>query len=289
MTTGRFGSRLVLAFGCALLFTASAAHATDPCIDDAKQTFTDCKGDCKEGFQTAKDACLQRDHDCVEGCRAGRADCIIESGLPAALDQCRDDLRNAKTTCRNDPNNPAGSDNLDKCIDQAQVVAFLCRKAARTAAKPKITACRVGFRACAKACPSTGGDVIDKIQCKVDAKNAYLACKAACREDFQSQKDLCNGHNHDCVEVCRANRDTCRQPFEDQLDAALTVCKSNRDTAVNNCKAAYGEGTQALQDCLTQAYVAAFQCRDQAREDVAGGFAGCRQQFQDCAEACPAS
>src|SRR5258707_4492629 len=100
MTTGRPASRIVLALTFGLLLAAPAARASDPCIGDAKETFTDCKGDCMEGYQTAKDACLNRDHDCVEGCRAGRADCIDQSSLDEDLAVCRDDLRAAKATCR---------------------------------------------------------------------------------------------------------------------------------------------------------------------------------------------
>lgn len=282
-------TRLGLVTGI-LLLGATAARASDPCIADAKQTYTECKGDCKEAFQVAKDACINKDHDCVEVCRAGRDECREATGIDVALDACRDTLRDAKAACRadpaNDPSTEEGAANLDHCIDQAQVVAFVCRKIARKEAKPLLLACRAGFKACVQACPAGAGPVVDPATCRVDAKNAYIQCKADCREALQAQKDLCRNRDHVCVEGCRANRDTCRQPFEDSLDAAIASCNAQRDTDVQNCQNSFPPGPDR-DVCIGQAQVAGFQCRDQAREDAKSGFQGCAAAFQTCAEACP--
>jgi hypothetical protein len=286
MKTLRVAARFALGLGA--LTAAATAQAANPCIGDAKTAFVECKADCKESYQTAKDACLSRDHACVEGCRAGRAECIDATSLDEDLLVCRDALRAAKDDCRT---THAGDDAAtDACIDQAQTVAFLCRKAARRAAKPAISACRSGFKACAKACPTVGDVVIDRVLCKSDAKTAYLACKGnepgGCREEFQSQKDLCLNRDHACVEGCRADRDACRQPIEDQLDADLAACKATKTAAVANCLALYPEGPDR-DACVTAALVDAFQCRDQARENAKPGFTGCRDAFRACATACP--
>ena len=274
----------VIGIALAIGFAAAPARAGHPCVGDAKETFTAGKGDCKEDYQSAKDACLQRDHDCVEGCRAGRAECILNTSLDEDLATCRTNLRAAKDACH--AGDPA---QLDSCIDEAQVTAFLCRRTARKTANPFITACRLGFRACAKACPTTGTEVIDKVACKTDAKNAYLGCKDGCRDDFQEQKDLCLGRNHACVENCRAGRDACREPVENDLDAAVASCNATKTAAVNQCKADFPDGSQEREDCITNALVVAFRCRDQAREDAKPRFEACRAGFTACAEACPAS
>ena len=279
-----------LALGLAafvLVLPMTSARADDPCIGDAKEQFSDCKGQCKEDFQLAKDNCLNRDHDCVEVCRAAREECRIASGIDAALDACRDTLRDAKATCR--ANNPPDSTELDHCIDQAQVVAFICRRDARLAAKPALTACRAGFRACARACPppATPSEGIDRAQCQVDAKSAYVACKAGCREDFQVQIDACKNRDHDCVEGCRAARDTCRQPIEDTLDSDIAACNTQRDSDVATCKTLFADGTPEQENCIEQAQVDAFECRDQARENARPGFLACRDQFKTCVTSCP--
>jgi hypothetical protein len=281
--------RITFALGLALLLAAPAARAADPCIADAKQEYSESKTQCKEDYQTAKDACLNRDHACVEGCRAGRAECVDATSVDEDLAACRDDLRDAKAACR--AAHPEGSAELDQCIDQAQVVAFQCRKGARKAAKPALSACRTGFRACAKSCPppatpSSGEDVR---QCKLDAKTVYRTCKLDSREAFQSQKDLCLNRDHTCVEGCRAGRDACRQPVEDQLDADRAACNATRDAAVQNCKDLYADGTPERDACITNAQVDAFQCRDQARETARPNFQACGDGFKSCAEACPAA
>ena len=274
MTIRRYGMALGLAVGLALL-AGGNARAGDPCIGDAQEQFTEGKAQCKEAFQVAKDGCWNREHDCVEACRAGRDVCRTLTGIDAALDVCRDTLRDAKAACRlAHPSDPIG---LDLCIDGVQVDAFLCRKAAQLAAKLPLALCRATFRACARACPSTG-EVIDKAQCLVDAKDGYVGCKHDAREQFQVQKDACLHRDHACVEDCRTQRDTCRQPIEDNLDTAIGACNTVRDDAVAACN---GDAT-----CITAAQVAGFTCRDAARELARPGFVDCRTAFQTCAEAC---
>ncbi len=276
-----------IAIGIALGFAATRAYAGDPCIDDAKETLSDCKGDCQEGYQTDKDACINKDHACVEDCRAGRSNCVDATPLQEDLNACQDTLRAAKAKCRTDH---AGDDGaIDACIDQAQVVAFLCRKTARQTSKPAINACRAGFRACVKACPPPANptDVTDPRQCKLDAKTGYLACKSDCREAFQTQKDFCLHRDHACVEQCRADRDSCRQPVDDQLESDIAACDATRDTAVQNCKDLYADGDPNRDTCITNAQVAAFECRDQARENAKPGYDACAASFKSCATACP--
>ena len=260
------------------LVAVPAARATNPCISDAKETFTDAYAQCKEDYQVAKDNCINKDHDCVEACRAGREQCVIASGLPDALDVCRTVLYAAKADCRT--NNPPDSTALDSCIDQKQVAAFQCRQAARKAAKPAVVACRTGFRACVQACPAPamGDPVVDKVACKLQARTDYLQCKKDSREAFQVQKDLCLNRDHDCVEGCRADRDTCREPIENQLESDIATCNHARDITVAGCN---GD-----QSCIDDANVAAFICRDAARETARPGLQTCGQNFQSCAELC---
>jgi hypothetical protein len=258
-----------------------AAHAMNPCTRVAKEAKKECKAECKEDFQIAKDACLNRDHACVEVCRAERANCRDASGRDAAIAVCDAALADAKQICRD--TYLAGTPERDQCIDQAQVVAFQCRDQAREDTKGALRECRRSFKACARACPPADPpSSVDPVQCKIDAKAAYAVCKDACVEDFQLAKDICRNRDHACVEVCRDARDVCRQPVIDQLASAVAICKATRDTEVQNCRDLYPEDPVALDTCIDNAQVTAFQCRDQAREDARPGFEGCRQDFRDC-------
>lgn len=273
--------------GVLSLLAPAAALAGNPCIGEARQQFLESQAQCREDFQLAKDDCLNRDHECMEVCRAERGVCIEATGLEAALKACSETIRAAKATCREQ--NPPDSAALDQCIDQAQVVGFQCRDTAREAARPALEACRVAFGTCARACPPPDppSEVIDRAQCRRDAKVAYKTCKVTCREDFQFQKDTCRNRDHDCVEQCRANRDACREPVEIQLDAGLEQCRADRDAAVQNCRVLFADGTVEQDQCIDNAEVVAFQCRDQAQEAARPGFDSCAEGFKTCAQACP--
>jgi len=290
-----FRSVIALA-GLALLVAVPTARA-DSCRDESKQDFKDCKADATETFQAAKDACLNRDHECVEVCRANRYDCRQATGIDAAIQQCNDTLSDAKDACRADPNNPPGSQNRDMCIDQAQLVAFECRLQANKAAKPALKQCRKDFITCATACPPASAQApADPKQCKADAKTQYKSDQAECLEDFQVDKDACRNRDHTCVEQCRADRDVCfHNPnpppvgAEDQLDADIAACNATRDQAKANCHQLYDNDPDPtnLNLCIFNAQVAAFECRDQARENDHPAIKACQQSFQSCAQACP--
>ena len=273
--------------GVASLLAPVAALAGNPCIGDARQQLVESQAQCREDFQLAKDGCLNRDHECVDVCRANRGVCVEATGLEAAVEACNDTTREAKATCREQ--NPADSPALDACIDQAQVVGFQCRDAAREAARPALDVCRAEFRDCARACPPPNppSEVADPVQCRRDAKATYKTCKTTAREDFQFQKDACKNRDHACVEQCRADRDACREPVESQLEASNDQCGAQRDGAVQNCRALYAEGSPEQDVCIDNAQVAAFQCRDEAHEEARPGFEGCNDGFRSCAEACP--
>ena len=279
----RIGSIVTLA-AALVLVQGPTALASDPCVGDAKLEHHACKADCKEGLQLAKDNCKNRDHTCMEECRAVRADCRFLTGIDEALAECRADLHVAKQACRDA--HAGDPDGIDNCIDNVQVVAFLCRRAARNAAKADLSVCRSEFRVCARECALPPGEPIDTVQCKLEAVEAYKTCKGDCREEFQTQKDLCLGRDHACVEVCRAQRDADRQPIEEALDAAITSCNTDRNTGVADCTAAYAEGTPERETCIVNVLVDAFQCRDAAREAAKPGFAAARDAFVTCAGAC---
>ena len=278
--SARWRAAAALALAAALWALPAAAS----CTGDARKDFRACRAGCKEQFQTARDGCLNRDHTCVEGCRALRADCTDATGIEAALEACNDTLAAARRTCRQ--NHEDGPDR-DQCIDQAQLVAFQCRDQARETAQDALLQCRKAFRACTKGCPAVPPAAAGTRQCKRDANRAFKECNVACREDFQVAKDACRNLNHDCVEACRAGRHDCLDPVLDALDAAVAACKATRDTAVQTCKDLYAEGTAERDQCIDNAQAAAFQCRDQAKEDARPGVEACRAGFEGCIEACP--
>src|SRR5262245_26701490 len=151
------------------LFVTTARAGAGPCIVAAKGQYVEAIQACKDTMLEAKDSCLNRDHACVDVCRDTRYQCVIDTGLPAAVATCnaeRDvEINNCKATFA------AGSDERDQCIDNAQVTAFMCRDDARDTRKDALVACRTGFKTCAKAC-GPANPPVDSIACRTAAKVA---------------------------------------------------------------------------------------------------------------------
>jgi hypothetical protein len=151
MKTKIFLCSLAIIFSGALMLSSSAVArmACDPdCLAPAKIVFQGCIADCKEAFQDAKDSCRNIDPECADGCREGYETCIFDPLAALAeckLTKCTPPLNTAVTNCR--ALYPKGEDR-DKCIDQAQVVAFQCRDECREAANPALKICRDTFKAC---------------------------------------------------------------------------------------------------------------------------------------------
>ena len=275
----------------AILLCAPGAWA-DECIDAAKAEYVDCKGECREQFQVAKDACHNRDHDCVEICRAEREECRDATGIDEDLETCRVDKEAAIAKCKVDfADDPISR---DICIDDEQVAAFQCRDAAREKWSDELDLCRSDFKTCVRACPAGSGPVIDRGQCRADARVAFKACIAVCREDLQVSKDACRNLDHACVEQCRLDREECRDPIRAQLQADIDSCNATRQQGIDeDCLVNYPDPGEAQDECIDGYQVIAFQCRDLARENARPGFNDCRDNpdptlgYKACVATCP--
>jgi len=124
------------------------------CRFDANAANAAAKAVCVEDVQLEKDICKNRNHVCVEVCRATRDGCAtpVLDALELAKDACRATRDGDVADCR--IQFADGTPELDACIDQAQVEAFLCRDAEHELAWPDLQACRQDFRTCAQACPA---------------------------------------------------------------------------------------------------------------------------------------
>jgi hypothetical protein len=121
--------------------------------------------------------------------------------------------------------------------------------------------------------------------CVVDAKSELRDCKTTCTEDFQVAKDSCTNRDHACMEVCRARREECR--LATGIDTDFAACQATLQQAKQRCRNTNPPGSAALDQCIDQAQVVAFQCRDDARERAKRALKACRRAFRACAQACP--
>lgn len=156
--------------------------------------------------------------------------------------------------------------------------------------------------------------------CIQNAKSNYMDCKAQCKDDFQSAKLTCRNIPPACGLPCLAGRQACFDNVETILDTGLlpsgSVLCSTTDaggqtftgtdgckTVLDEAKAACGApcptptpstsgGETACQQCVDQAQVANFECRDACRDafrsntTVVSMKQSCRDGFKACIQAC---
>jgi hypothetical protein len=147
------------------------------------------------------------------------------------------------------------------------------------------TAYRVGL-AMAVACMLAGQSWAGEIgQCIKAASVDYKECKGVCKEDYQTAKDGCINKDHVCVEACREERSDCRDATG--FDAAIRACNDAQQGAIANCKQIFGAGTPERDQCIDNAQLDGFQCRDQVREDNKAELKACRTAFKTCVGECP--
>ena len=254
--------------------------AADSCTQEARAEFQDCNIGCKDTFTTAKDGCFNKELLCVEACQGEREDCIDGTGLPAALAACDQQTQQAVQQCKTAPD-PA------TCEDQAELVGFQCRQAARK--NPAVKQCVKSFRGCIGACPPSTGQTQNPAACRRAAQNAYLNCQSDCRTTFNVERGVCAGKSPTCVAACGVIRESCVTTVDGQLSAAITACDATRAQEVAQCKVLYPAGSSALAQCIENAQAQAFLCRDAAREQAQPQFHACEQSFMSCAQACPPS
>ena len=120
--------------------------------------------------------------------------------------------------------------------------------------------------------------------CMNEATKDSRICLADVGEANQVATDACLNRNHDCVEVCRANRCDCVDATG--LEGALQTCNDSLDAARKQCRALHPKGTPERDACIDPVQVTAFVCRDTAREAAKAAVKLCRTNFKGCGNAC---
>ncbi|MCU0231840.1 MAG: hypothetical protein MUC67_10755 [Acidobacteria bacterium] len=149
--------QLLAIFLLGTLLAAPAAIADDTaraCVSAARQEVRECRATCQDGFQAALDLCRKVDPQCGSACRAQRDACAAgpRRDRERAIRACNDLERTQVASCRMQfPNDVA---QRDRCIDAAQIAAFVCRDNAREAVNDELRVCREGYRTCIDGCPT---------------------------------------------------------------------------------------------------------------------------------------
>jgi hypothetical protein len=273
---------LVAAFQATPGTAASTRQCSDPCLQAARGAAKECTSSASGAFLTALDGCLKREHTCVDACRWNRQACRDDIGVGAELAACQLELAVARAECDRLLRPKARV----RCIYQAQVAGFRCRRQAFRRVRRDLLRCEAQFKQCADPC-APGGPPGGVSACKSQARAAFQSVVAGCRKSYQVTASACIDKDLTCAVDCVDARETCSAPTQATLDAALATCTAHEQAAAAVCVAANPGGGSALQDCITTAQANAFTCRDGALEAAAPGFAACAGQYVACVRGCP--
>jgi hypothetical protein len=119
--------------------------------------------------------------------------------------------------------------------------------------------------------------------CPREARRDFSECKQTCREDSQVAKDACLKRDHECVEVCRAQRAECHDAAGPA--SAFDLCADQLQAARQMCRTLFPPDTLGRDNCIDQAQVVSFKCRDDARELAKPLLRQCRADFKLCVNA----
>ncbi len=143
--------------------------------------------------------------------------------------------------------------------------------------------------------------------CVPDAKDNFRSCRAQCRSDFIDARLTCRNIQPACGTACLAGRDACLENVQNILrtgqlpdGSPLANCTGGTD----QCKAAFQAAKQACGapcpatnmaciECVDNAQVTAFECRDGCRDSwrtnatVIAMLASCQSSFRACIQQCP--
>ena len=153
--------------------------------------------------------------------------------------------------------------------------------------------------------------------CVTDARAEYLTCSTRCRDDFTAARLACRNVRPACGEACLAGRQACLDPVDailtsgalpdgtmlDNCNGGTDACKAAFRAARQQCIAAScaaGQtctgcqpSDQTCTDCVDQAQVTDFLCRDACRDSWRTNATvltlqdDCRSGFRTCVTACP--
>lgn len=142
-----------MTLGLLLAVGVGGAVADSQCVQDAKEQRGQCRLACDDDFVITRDICRNLDPECAAACRASHAECrgLVVAPLEQCVDGCRVQLNGERAAC------PRRGPDRDRCVDRAQIRAFICRDDCREnlQVNPGLKSCRRTFDACMEGCSLT--------------------------------------------------------------------------------------------------------------------------------------
>ena len=122
-------------------------------------------------------------------------------------------------------------------------------------------------------------------ECRKNASSDRHDCNAVCSDNYQAAVLLCGTT---CAQGFASDRQACRAPARATLQAAIKACNDARTAAIKSCRDQYkvDHNLDNKNACVDTAQIAAFICRDDAREAAFPALNACNEAYQICVHAC---
>jgi len=145
--------------------------------------------------------------------------------------------------------------------------------------------------------------------CLKNARQDHKDCIAQCQDDYRSARLVCRNIDPACGKACLAGRQACRDNADQILSTGVLpdgsslancaggtdACKATLQQAKQACGAPCQPTDLTCKECVDQAQIADFTCRDTCRDSwrtnatVIALLQACRDGFKQCVGQCPSA
>jgi len=123
-----------------------------------------------------------------------------------------------------------------------------------------------------------------KDPCVEAARQAYRECRRDAAGTLVTSRVLCRQRDLTCVQACLEGQASCMQATG--FGAALQTCLSDGVAAAQKCLTRFTRQPKKRKQCVDQAQLQTFQCRNQARRSRRQELARCAVTYRRCAQPC---
>ena len=123
-----------------------------------------------------------------------------------------------------------------------------------------------------------------KDPCVEAARQSYRECRRDAAETLVVSRALCRGRDLACVQACIEGEVNCVAATG--FPAALKTCLGDGAAAIQSCLAKFPIQPNKRKQCIDQAQLSTFQCRNDARTSRRQDLARCAVAYRQCATPC---
>jgi len=124
--------------------------------------------------------------------------------------------------------------------------------------------------------------------CLMGARAGFHECASSASGAFQDTLDSCLARDHECVQACRWQRQSCRD--DTGLGTERAACAMQRVADTARCRERFALAPRHMRmqraSCINRAQSKEFHCRREARRRLRRALTRCDRAFHQCASAC---